>query len=377
MTGHQVTKYVIHEIPPETPRHRPYWLIALKAAGVLTTLVVVAGVGYSVAQGLGEMAGVESEAGVPAGIEVEVEVVPGSTAKSIAAQLADLGVVGDAGDFEAAVLRGGAAAQLKAGTYTMITGTTYDQLIRQLTTGPTFETYRITVIEGLTIEDMVASLAEQTPHSDSVYRSLLLTGAVGSRFLPETAPPESPALARWEGLLAPDTYEFVAEASAESILQRMADTLTERVEALDWTWLEALDLTPYDGLVLASLIEREAKLDNERPVIASVIRNRLEADIALQIDATIIYALGKNIGEVLLEDLELDSPYNTYLHSGLPPTPIGGVRTDSLNAASSPADTEYLYYVLIDFDGTHGFSETLEEHNLLKEEAKASGVLTP
>ena len=108
-----------------------------------------------------------------------------------------------------------------------------------------------------------------------------------------------------------------------------------------------------------------------------MITNRLEDGIALQIDATIIYALGVNPGEVTIADLEIESPYNTYLYPGLPPTPIGGVRVASLEAAASPAETEYYYYVLIDSDGTHGFSETLEEHNAKKEAAKEAGVLTP
>jgi UPF0755 protein len=138
-----------------------------------------------------------------------------------------------------------------------------------------------------------------------------------------------------------------------------------------------LGLDPYDGLIIASLIEREAKLDEERPVIASVITNRLEAGMALQVDATIIYALGVNPGEVTTADLEVDSPYNTYLNPGLPPTPIGGVRVASIEAAAAPAETEYFYYVLVNSDGTHGFSRTLEEHNEKKEQAKEAGVLTP
>jgi UPF0755 protein len=105
--------------------------------------------------------------------------------------------------------------------------------------------------------------------------------------------------------------------------------------------------------------------------------NRIRDDWALEIDATIIYALGTNPGEVLLADLEIDSPYNTYLYHGLPPTPIAGVRLRSLEAAATPAVTNFYYYVLVSEDGTHGFSETIEEHNAKKEQAKADGVLTP
>jgi UPF0755 protein len=167
------------------------------------------------------------------------------------------------------------------------------------------------------------------------------------------------------------------EATAATILQRMSDTLTDRVDSLDWSELADLGLTPYDGIIVASLIESEVRIDEEREVVASVIMNRLADDWALEIDATIIYALGTNPGEVLLSDLDIESPYNTYLYQGLPPTPISGVRMRSLEAAAVPAVTGFYYYVLVDEDGTHGFSETIEEHNAKKEQAKADGVLTP
>ena len=166
-----------------------------------------------------------------------------------------------------------------------------------------------------------------------------------------------------------------SEATPDVILQRLADTLAARIASQDWGALADLGLTPYDGLVIASLIEKEAKLDDERPVISSVIYNRLVTNQRLQIDATIIYALGKNPGQLLLSDLEVDSPYNTYLNDGLPPTPISGVRVLSLEAASIPDQTEFFFYVLVDLDGTHGFSATQEEHNAKKEEARANGVI--
>ena len=106
-----------------------------------------------------------------------------------------------------------------------------------------------------------------------------------------------------------------------------------------------------------------------------MIANRLDAGIALQLDATVIYALGENPGRVLESDLQIDSPWNTYKVAGLPPTPIGGVRVSSLEAAASPANTQFFYYVLVSVEGKHGFSETLEEHNAKIAKAKADGVL--
>lgn len=359
----------------------PSWQIRMIQVFMVITLIILVFVGLtSVARRLAS--GISNEStgtlAVQSGNEVEFEIEPGSPASVIAGDLVEAGVIGDAGEFQSTVRSRGVADQLKAGSYVLVTGTDVDLLIDTLVAGPDLgAVYTVTVIEGLTIDEILASLAEQTPYNLTQLKAPLTNGTIDSPYLPVEAPEGSDDVVRWEGLLAPDTYEFREDASPADILGRMADTLAQRVSGTDWGALEALDLDPYDGLIIASLIEKEAKLDEERPIIASVITNRLDAGIALQIDATIIYALGVNPGEVTTADLEVDSPYNTYLHPGLPPTPIGGVRPASIEAAAAPAETEYYYYVLINSDGTHGFSETLEEHNRKKAEAKEAGVLTP
>ncbi len=368
--------------PLPAPRSGPpwwVWRIVQVVAILLLIAAVFAGL-KAAAHRFAEAVGTtpETASTVVAGNAVTVEIPTGSSARFIAALLEDQGVIAQGVDFEDAVSARGVASRLQAGEYELVSGTDVDDIIDILVAGPEpAETMPITVIEGLTIQEMLESLADQTDYTVDQLAAPLLDGTVTSPYLPDEAPEGSEELARWEGLLAPDTYEFRADASAATIVGKLADTLTSRVNDIDWTALEELDLTPYDGIIIASLVEREAKLNDERPIIASVIVNRLDLGIALQIDATIIYAKGENRGEVLLEDLEIDSPYNTYLHPGLPPTPIAGVRVASLEAAAAPADTDYLYYVLINKDGTHGFSETLEEHNRLKEQAKADGVLTP
>lgn len=367
--------------PEFQPRRQPSWQIRIAQVVAVVIIVIVGFVLLtSLAKKLADGISNESNAvaTIAAGSEVEVEIPVGSTARTISTLLAESGVIVDAGAFEQAVKQRGAADKLKAGMYTLTAGTDTSELIDTLVKGPPpADVYLVTVIEGLTINETLASLAGQTPYTVAELKAPLLDGTVDSPYLPEKAPAGEDDIIRWEGLLAPDTYEFLANASAATIVGRLADTLAKRVEATDWSALEARGLTPYDGLIIASLIEKEAKLDEERPTIASVIVNRLDRGMALQIDATIIYALGENQGQVTLADLQVDSPYNTYLNPGLPPTPIGGVRPASLAAAAAPADTEYLYYVLVDKDGTHGFSKTLEEHNRKKAEAKANGVLTP
>lgn len=357
------------------------WQIRLIQVFAVIIFIVVVFVGLtSVARNLAS--GISNEStgtvAIDAGLEVPFVIAAGSSGSQIAADLEDQGVIPDSGEFESAIRSRGVENQLKAGDYVLVTGADMDLLIDTLVEGPApADVFPLTVIEGLTIDEILASIAEQTDYTVEELAEPLLDGDVDSPYLPAEAPDGSEDLARWEGLLAPDTYEFRSDATPADIVGRLVDTLAQRVSGTDWSRLEELGYEAYDGLIIASLIEKEAKLDSERPTIASVITNRLDKGIALQIDATIIYALGVNPGEVTLADLEVDSPYNTYLYPGLPPTPIGGVRRASIEAAADWEDTEYYFYVLINSDGTHGFSETLEEHNRKKEEAKDAGVLTP
>lgn len=234
------------------------------------------------------------------------------------------------------------------------------------------ETSRITVIEGLTVAETIESLAEQTEFEVGDYREALLGGTVRSELLPVAA--DDPR--NWEGLLFPDTYEITDVDEPADILQLLAHTAEARVDSVDWGRLEARGLTPYHGIVIASLIEREAALDEERPRISSVIHNRLEMGMKLQIDATVVYALGGHpAGGITYDDLEVASPYNTYLVDGLPPTPIAGVRLASLQAAADPDDTDYLFYVLADADGSHAFSATYEEFLENKERSQEKGLI--
>jgi UPF0755 protein len=185
--------------------------------------------------------------------------------------------------------------------------------------------------------------------------------------------PEEPTLSDWEGLLFPDTYEFSRSADPEDILQRMASTMEQRVNSIDWTAWEALGYTKYQGIVVASLIESEVRVAEERPTVSSVLHNRLADGIRLEIDATVLYALGTR--DVAEFDREVDSPYNTYIASGLPPTPISAPGRASLEAAAAPAATGYYFYVLSDLEGRHAFAETFEEHQANVNQAREDGVL--
>lgn len=297
---------------------------------------------------------------VEPGLAVTLTIAPGESASQIARDLAAAGVVASAAEFDRVVRESRASNRLQAGTYALETGMSPEAVLALLLEGPPrAETYRITVIEGLTIGQMLESIARQTDFAFDEMAALLLDGTVGSDLLPE----EADELRDWEGLLFPDTYEFSEDATAAEVLDRLATTTEERVGAIDWSMLDERGLTPYEGVIVASLIEKEVVLDEERAVVASVVFNRLDLGMRLQIDATVIYALGAvPEGGLTLADLEVDSPYNTYLIDGLPPTPISGVRSASLRAAAAPADTEYLFYVVTDEEtGRHTFVETFEE----------------
>ncbi|HEX6286110.1 MAG TPA: endolytic transglycosylase MltG [Acidimicrobiia bacterium] len=340
---------------------------------VLGAVIVVAGASY-LGRTVGDALGPQDVTGAPVdvepGVEVTVEIDPGSTAQDIGAILAAQGVVRSALEFEVAVRNVEAAQRLQAGTYELVTLMDPADVVATLVTGPGASVYRVTVIEGLRVSEILTSLAEDTPHEYSDFETALLDGSVTTSLVEM---PENPELQDWEGLLFPDTYEFSAATEPDAILQRLASTMEQRVDSIDWSAWEDLGYTPYQGIVLASLVESEVQLDEERPIVSSVIYNRLAEGMALDIDATVLYALGTR--DVAEFNRDFDSPYNTYLYPGLPPTPISAPGRASLEAAAAPDDTPFFYYVLSDAEGHHAFAETLEEHNANVEQAREDGIL--
>lgn len=360
-------------VPEPSPWSRTGRMIGIAGIVVLSAIAVVGGASY-----LGRVVGssLNSEdptagpVNVVPGQEVTVEIPSGSSAEDIAAILAAQGVVRSALEFEVAVRNNEAASRLQAGTYELETLMDPAEVVAVLVVGPVADVYRVTVIEGLRVGEILTRLSEASGVPYEQFEQALLSGDVSTslRTMPATT-----TLADWEGLLFPDTYEFIKSAEPVAILQRLASTMEQRVDSIDWSVVEAAGYTPYDGLIIASLVETEVLLDEERPIVSSVIQNRLAIDMKLDIDATVLYALGtRNIAEF---DNEVDSPYNTYLVAGLPPTPIASPGRASLEAAAAPDTTDYLYYVLSDLEGHHAFAATLEEHNANVEQARADGVL--
>lgn len=357
---------------PTTDREAPSTStrVGVIAGAVLVGVVLLLGAAWGAARILGSGETWDVVPGQP----VEVTIQPGASAAEIYRTLDAAGVV-RSGDLQATVSALGVESLLRAGTYTFLTDADPDEVVQALTRGPAADAAgRFVVVEGWTVDRIVQELAAALSVTQGEVQRILRSGDVQSPYLPDVGGPID-ELNRWEGLLAAATYPVGPETAATDLLGAMASESTRRLDELDWSRIEALGVSRHDAVVIASLVEREAGTDDERTQISSVIHNRLDRGMRLQIDATVIYALGYNPGRVSAADLDVESPWNTYRNDGLPPTPIGAPSIASLDAAVDPATTDYLFYVLGASDGSHLFAETYEGHQQNIEQARADGVL--
>ena len=304
----------------------------------------------------------------PTGQTVAFAVPEGATGADVVTALAAQGLVRCDGFVGNLLLRGtGKATQIRTGTYDLAIGASLEEILQILTTPPPeVPTYQVLFPEGLRIrrtyhdERTISTIAAQGLHLSADRFARL---AESGRY---ALPPYLPAgTSTAEGFLFPATYEFVkAGVTEQAVIQQMLDEFAQHAKGLPWQHAERLGLRPYQIVIVASMIEREAAVDADRPLIASVIYNRLRDGIPLGIDATLLYDDPTPDGELTTGDLQTDTPYNTRINAGLPPTPIASPGEASLRAALSPADTSYFYYVLCppDGDGVHRFARTLAEH---------------
>ncbi len=228
----------------------------------------------------------------------------------------------------------------------------------------------LTVAPGLTLEQIADKVAEQLPGRDRTrFLEAARSGTVRSKYQPAE-------VTSLEGLLFPDTYLISPDDDEVDVLRRLVETFDLKADQVDLAnAAAATGRTPYEAITIASLIEREAGVEEVRPLISAVIANRLRDGNPLQIDATLCYIKGGCREPLTNADKELDSPYNTYRVAGLPPGPISGVSEASLRAAGAPADVPYKFYVLFEESGAHKFAVTNEEHEANAREARAKGVL--
>jgi UPF0755 protein len=289
------------------------------------------------------------------GIERFVDIAPGSSSRTIGNRLIESGVVADSVTYRIALWLSGDARRLKAGEYRFDRPMTPLEVIRKIARGEVY-TITITFPEGLTIEEMAKVFEARGLGDASSFRAAARDGSLAADF--------DPGATDLEGYLFPDTYLVPRRTGAGALVREMVGQFAKELPSLR-NAADGRGLSVRQLVTLASIVEKETGRSEERPVVASVYVNRLKRGMGLQCDPTVIYALarvGRYTGNLRRDDLEFDSPYNTYRYRGLPPGPIASPGKASLEAAGHPADTTFLYFVSRN-DGSHEFARTLNEHN--------------
>jgi UPF0755 protein len=285
-----------------------------------------------------------------------VTIEPGSGTRTIGQRLIDAGVIRDDATFRAAVWRSGRARSLQAGEFRFDRPMTPIDVIDKIARGDVYNR-RITFPEGLTIREM-ARIYEQQKFGKA---SAFIEAAADAAPVRDIDPDATDL----EGYLFPETYSMPRETTAAKLVSLMVGRFRQLFTSDMQQAALALELTPRQAVTLASLVEKETAEPSERPIVAAVYLNRLRIGMGMQADPTVIYALqraGRYDGNLRRDDLQFDSPYNTYRYPGLPPGPIASPGLASLQAAVAPAAVDYLYFVSRN-DGSHVFARTLTEHN--------------
>lgn len=330
------------------PRRGNWWLLA-----GLVIVLVLGGLAYG---GIRYYSWCQGASGPREPLTFEV--AEGMSGSAVVDALHDRGVVRCGPVTKWLLRRDGRESRFRAGSFELTTNMTPEEAFDALTTPPEpIPTVRLTIPEGFRLSQ-IAERVEDTLGIPA--RRFMAAVESGAWSLPPYLPEGTESL---EGFLFPETYQFVeGETRARDVIGRLLDQFGSEAETLPWASAEDLGVTRYEVVIIASMIEKEARLAEERTVIAGVIYNRLEAGMVLGIDATLLYDDPTPDGQLSFSDLEYDSPYNTRIHGGLPPTPIASPGRASLEAALSPADTEFFYYVLCGDDGHHEFGVTLADH---------------
>lgn len=256
----------------------------------------------------------------------------------------------------------GMDARIKAGDYQLNNGLSTPEVLRELVDGRLAE-QSFTIPEGYTTAQVADLLVSKGLINRDNFFSAVANDSFPYSFI-QGLPKDDKRL---EGYLFPDTYQVSRGSNVDFIIDMMLKRFQKEIDQLNYpAQASKLGLTLNEAVTVASMVEREARIDKERTLIAGVIYNRMRKSMPLQIDATVQYALGTSKPKLYYKDLEVNSPYNTYRIRGLPPGPIAMPGSSSLMAAVHPAQTDYLYYVA-KTDGSHAFATTLAEHNANKE----------
>lgn len=295
--------------------------------------------------------------------EVTVEIPQGASASEVASRLQEAGVVDSATLFGLRALIEGKRENLVAGTLKMRRDMSYGAALAQLSgtsVNSTLETTSLTIQEGLSIRENARRFKRQSILRDYGATAKQIFKQRRSQLRTLYKMPAS--VDTLEGFLFPATYELPVPITPTDLITRQLQSFQQNFNGVSLSKARKAKLTPYDVLIIASMVEREARLTRERPIIAAVIYNRLKAGMPLGIDATFRYASGDWTNPIRQSELEKDGPYNSRTRQGLPPTPIGNPGLASIEAAANPAKVNYLYFVVKPGRcGEHAFSASIEK----------------
>lgn len=305
--------------------------------------------------------------------EITVEIPMGSNLDSIAKILESKEIIKSAKVFKY-YTKFNNESEFQAGTYQLTQSMTFDELIESLKTGKVFRkpVFKITVPEGLTLEEIGEIVAKKTDYSKEDFMKQVTNAEFVNKMIatyPDILTTEvlkDNIRYDLEGYLFPATYSFYEE---KPTLEEIITPMIEQTNLVLADYMETIkqkNMTVHEVLTFSSLLEEEATKQSDRETIASVFYNRIDEKMPLQTDPTVLYALGNHKEKVLLEDLKVKNPYNTYVNAGLPPGPISNSGVVSIEATLDPSDTDYLYF-LADSKGVNHFAKTFEEHLKNKE----------
>lgn len=298
-------------------------------------------------------------------VAAKVSIPSGFTSAQIARRLAEKGLISSAYTFRIYSAFNKVDGQFLPGSYFLRSDMSYAQIADKLTAGPKKTYIKVIIPEGFTLDQVNERLATELARPVKDFKAATI-GANISGYDFTLMPAGATSL---EGYIFPKTYMVEKKDSPKKIIGRMLHQFQVETGSLDWSPATSKSLSKNDIITIASLIEKEAKVPEERSLMAAVIYNRLAKGMPLQIDATVQYALPQRKPLLTDRDLKVQSPYNTYLHPGLPPGPIANPGIDSIKAALAPAPVDYLYYVLTSPDGHHTFAHNYSDFLQAKKRA--------
>ncbi len=293
----------------------------------------------------------------------EVVIPTGATTIQIGQILEREGVISSDSWFEIGAWLRRLEGKIQAGRYELRGQMGVVAALNALARGPVEKGSGVTVPEGFTLKQVAERVGRNTRISATAFQTASTNGSVRANIQPA-------GIGTLEGFLFPETYFVAEQEDATSLLRRMVDQFQRRTGELDWSHPESKGLSRYQVLIMASLVEREAKVAEDRSKVAAVIYNRLTEGMRLQIDITAVYDLDQHKVPTRA-DLRRRSPYNTYVIDGLPPTPIANPGLAAIDAVLHPAPIDALYYVVIDPSGRHGFTRSPQEFERLKQQRPA------